>query len=87
MIINNTNQSFSNLLAVDSSGKILSYYNGVGKDFGVLYATNVEAVLYKDAKVDGIEYKYNDEKYADVANISDKGSKIEYSVVDDRPEE
>jgi hypothetical protein len=87
MIINNTNQSFSNLLAVDSSGKILSYYNGGGKDFGVLYATNVEAVLYKDAKVDGIEYKYNDEKYADVANISDKGSKIEYFVVDDRPEE
>ena len=84
VIINNLGDSFTNLAAVDGSGKLLSYYNGIGNNVGVLYAGPVSAKLYKDVEAEGLIYDYADEKYADKGTVTG-GVEIVHSIINNKP--
>jgi hypothetical protein len=71
-----SSHSFSSLTAVDSSGKLVSYYNGLHSGVGLLYASDVATTLYKDATVSNIVYKYRDEKYSDNGEYVSGGTKV-----------
>lgn len=83
VIINNSGISFKNLAAISSDGTtLLSYYNGTAENAGVLYASDSLAKIYKDVTVENIEYSYNYEKYADKGSVSDLGTEIVHSIVE-----
>ena len=84
VIINNSDNSFNNLAAVDANGKLLSYYNGIGSNVGVLYSGPVSAKLYKSVQESDIVYSYNDEKYADKGTVTG-GVEIIHSIINNNP--
>ena len=69
---------------MDGSGKLLSYYNGIGNNVGVLYAGPVSAKLYKDVEAEGLIYDYADEKYADKGTVTG-GVEIVHSIINNKP--